>query len=207
MRVAVYCRCSTAEQSVDVQLTGLREYAQARGFEIVSEYLDKGVSGARAKRPALDRLLADARRRRFDGVLVWKLDRLGRNLRHLLALLGELDELGVRFVSLDDAIDTSTASGRLFMQIRGAFAEWELSQIRERTEAGREAARRRGTRFGRPSSLNQQQQERVARLRGSGHSFRAIAQTIGTSRGTVARVLGSASLSRNSPCSRVQSTP
>ncbi len=95
MRVAVYCRCSTAEQSVDVQLTGLREYAQARGFEIVSEYLDEGVSGARAKRPALDRLLADARRRRFDGVLVWKLDRLGRNLRHLLALLGELDELGV----------------------------------------------------------------------------------------------------------------
>jgi DNA invertase Pin-like site-specific DNA recombinase len=205
MRVAIYDRCSTADQTVEHQLDGLRDYARARAFTVVGEYLDEGVSGARVKRPGLDRLLADARRRRFDGVLVWKLDRLGRSLRHLLTILGEFDELGVRFVSLDDAIDTSTASGRLFMQIRGAFAEWELAQIRERTEAGREAARRRGTRFGRPSSLSQQQQERVARLRRSGQSFRAIARVVGTSSSTVARVVGSSPLCQNSPRTGLES--
>ena len=145
-RIALYARCSTAEQSVDLQVDGLRDYAKARGFEIIGEYLDQGVSGARAKRPALDRLLDDARRRQFDAVLVWKLDRLGRSLHHLLTILGEFDELGVRFVSLDDAIDTSTAAGRLFMQMRGAFAEYELAQVRERTRAGVAAARRRSTR-------------------------------------------------------------
>ncbi len=94
-RVAIYCRCSTSEQNVNLQLDGLREYAHARGFMVTEEYLDEGVSGARARRPGLDQLLADARRRRFGAVLVWKLDRLGRNLRHLLTILGELEELGV----------------------------------------------------------------------------------------------------------------
>ncbi len=143
-RAVIYARVSTADQSTDLQLHDLREYAKARGFDVVAEYVDEAVSGARARRPGLDRLIADARRRRFDAVLVWKLDRLGRNLRHLLTILGELEELGVRFVSLDDAIDTSTAAGRLFMQMRGAFAEYELAQIRERTQAGVAAARRRG---------------------------------------------------------------
>ncbi len=117
-RVAIYARCSTQEQSVDLQLDGLRDYARTRGFEVVGEYLDEGVSGARAKRPALDRLLDEARRGRVDAVLVWKLDRLGRSLHHLLSILGEFNELGVRFVSLDDAIDSSTAAGRSFMQMR-----------------------------------------------------------------------------------------
>ena len=188
-RVAIYARCSTSEQSVNLQLDGLRDYARARGFRVVEEYLDEGVSGARAKRPGLDRLLAAARRRQIDAVLVWKLDRLGRSLRHLLTLLGELEELGVRFVSLDDAIDTSTAAGRLFMQIRGAFAEYELAQIKERTRAGVQAARRNGKRFGRPSTLSRQQRERALRLRDGGHSIRAIARTIGASRSVVARAL------------------
>ena len=117
-KIAIYARCSTAEQSVALQLDALRDYARARGFELFGEYLDEGVSGARTKRPALDRLMKDAHHRKFDAVLVWKLDRLGRSLHHLLTILGELDELGVRFVSLDDAIDTSTAAGRLFMQMR-----------------------------------------------------------------------------------------
>ncbi len=190
MRAAIYARCSTADQKVDLQLDELRDYARVRRFTVTEEYLDEGVSGTRASRPGLDRLMADARRRRFDAVLVWRLDRLGRGLRHLLTLLGELEELGVRFVSLDDSIDTSTASGKLFMQIRGAFAEYELAQIAERTAAGREAARRWGTRFGRPNSLTGQQRERVHRLRQCGQSYREIARTIGASKSVVARAFG-----------------
>ncbi len=189
IRTAIYCRCSTTDQSVEVQLHGLRDYAGARGFDVVEEYLDHGISGARARRPGLDRLLAAARRRQIDAVLVWKLDRLGRNLRHLLTLLGELDELGVRFVSLDDAIDTSTAAGRLFMQIRGAFAEYELAQIRERTRAGVAAAKRNGKKFGRPRALSSQQLARIVRLRARGLSVRAIASTVNASRSVVARAL------------------
>ncbi len=187
-RIALYARCSTAEQSVDLQVDGLRDYAKARGFEILAEYLDQGVSGARAKRPALDRLLDDARRRQFDAVLVWKLDRLGRSLHHLLTILGEFDELGVRFVSLDDAIDTSTAAGRLFMQMRGAFAEYELAQVRERTRAGVAAARRRGRRLGRPRAyLNV---DRARELLAQGRSLSSVATELGVSRRTLRRRVG-----------------
>ncbi len=187
-RIALYARCSTAEQSVDLQVDGLRDYAKARGFEIIGEYLDQGVSGARAKRPALDRLLANARRRQFDAVLVWKLDRLGRSLHHLLTILGEFDELGVRFVSLDDAIDTSTAAGRLFMQMRGAFAEYELAQIRERTKAGVAAARRRGRRLGRPRAyLNV---DRARELLAQGRSLSSVADELRVSRRTLRRRVG-----------------
>jgi DNA invertase Pin-like site-specific DNA recombinase len=157
-------------------------------LELVGEYIDEGVSGARAKRPALDRLLADARRRQFDAVLVWKLDRLGRSLQHLLTILGEFDEIGVRFVSLDDAIDTSTAAGRLFMQMRGAFAEYELAQIRERTRAGVAAARRRGRRLGRPRAyLNV---DRARELLAQGQSLASVATELGVSRRTLRRRVG-----------------
>lgn len=187
-RVVLYARCSTQEQSVALQLDGLRDYAKARGLELVGEYIDEGVSGARAKRPALDRLLADARRRQFDAVLVWKLDRLGRSLQHLLTILGEFDEIGVRFVSLDDAIDTSTAAGRLFMQMRGAFAEYELAQIRERTKAGVAAARRRGRRLGRPRAyLNV---DRARELLAQGQSLASVATELGVSRRTLRRRVG-----------------
>ena len=185
MRVALYARCSTAEQSTNLQLHGLREYAALRKFEVFAEYVDQGVSGSRARRPGLDRLMADAQRRRFDGVLVWKLDRLGRSLRHLLTLLGELEELRVRFVSLDDGIDTSTAVGRLFMQMRGAFAEYELAQIRERTKAGVAAARRRGKRLGRPRVHVPIARAQV--LLGRGLSMTAVARELGVSRSTLRR--------------------
>ncbi len=187
-RVGLYARCSTQEQSVALQVDGLRAYATARGFEVVGEYVDEGVSGARAKRPALDRLLDEARRGRVDAVLVWKLDRLGRSLHHLLTILGELDELGVRFVSLDDAIDTSTAAGRLFMQMRGAFAEYELAQVRERTRAGVAAARRRGRRLGRPRAyLNV---DRARHLLAQGRSLASVAREFGVSRRTLRRRVG-----------------
>jgi DNA invertase Pin-like site-specific DNA recombinase len=109
-RLALYCRASTIEQHVEPQLHALRSYAEARGFEVVGTYVDHGVSGAKDRRPALDRLLADARRRSVDAVAVTKLDRLGRSLRHLLVLVGELEALGIDFISLDDGPDTSACA-------------------------------------------------------------------------------------------------
>ncbi len=151
MRCALYARVSTAEQTVDLQLDGLRDYAKARGLEVVEEYVDEGVSGVKANRPALDHLLADAHRRRFDTVLVWKLDRLGRSLSHLIRLVEQLGSLGVDLVSLGDpGLDTTGPSGRLLFHVMGAVAEFERDLIRERTRAGMAAARRRGKRVGRP---------------------------------------------------------
>src|SRR5271157_2021397 len=178
-RVALYARVSTADQHVEPQLHALHSYAEARGFEIAAEYVDHGVSGARDRRPALDRLLADCRRRKVDAVAVTKLDRLGRSLRHLLILVGELEALGVDLISLDDGLDTSTPVGRLFFQIRGAFAEYERSLIAERAAAGRAAAKRRGVQFGRPSSLPPESVVRVGRLHRSGHSVREDRQATG----------------------------
>jgi len=188
-RVALYGRVSTTDQHPDIQIHALRAYAAARGLELAEEhvYVDHGVSGARDRRPALDRLLADARRRRFDAVAVVKLDRLGRSLHHLLTLLGQLEELGVGFISLDDAIDTSTASGRLFMQMRGAFAEYELAMIRERTRAGLAAARRRGKRLGRPEAAV----DRMVLVQGirAGASVSELARRLGVARSTVRKQL------------------
>ena len=112
-RVALYARVSTADQTVDPQVDVLREYARNRGRTVVEEYLDEGISGARDRRPALDRLMADARRRRFDLLAIVKLDRLARSVRHLTALAAELDALGVDLVVLDQAIDTSTPAGKV----------------------------------------------------------------------------------------------
>jgi DNA invertase Pin-like site-specific DNA recombinase len=137
VRVALYARVSTINnQDPEMQLSELREYAQRRGFQIVEEFTDRGVSGSRESRPALDRLMADACRRRFDAVLVWKIDRFGRSLKHLVNSLEELGALGVSFVSLRDNLDLSTPSGRLMFQIIGAMAEFERALIQERIRAG-----------------------------------------------------------------------
>ncbi len=173
MRVALYARCSTSDQSVALQLDGLRDYGKVRGFTVMEEYIDEAQSGANARRPGLDQLLDDAHRRRFDAVVVWKLDRLGRSLHHLLTVAGEFEALGVDLIVLDDGIDTTTAAGKLFFQIRGAFAEYERALIRERTIAGVAAARRRGKRLGRP---------RV-------HVPLARAQALGVSKATLQRRL------------------
>jgi len=133
--VALYARVSTSEQSLDPQLDALRKYAEARGWE-AHEFLDHGQSGRSDQREGLKALLEAARRRRVDAVAVVKLDRLGRSLSHLLGVLAELESLDVAIVSLDDGVDMQTAAGRLFMQIRGAFAEYEAALIRERTLAG-----------------------------------------------------------------------
>lgn len=136
LRVALYARVSTTYgQNPEMQLTELREYISRRGWEIAGEYVDEGVSGAKESRPALNRLMADAHRRRFAVLLVWKIDRFGRSLRHLVNALADLDAAGVAFVSLCDNLDLSTPSGRLMFQVVGAMAEFERALTQERVKA------------------------------------------------------------------------
>ena len=189
MRVALYARTSTPEQNPRAQLENLRHYAEARGLELVEEYVDEGISGSKKRRPALDRLLRDALLRRFDAVAVTKVDRLGRSLHHLLTILGDFEALGVNFIALDDGVDTSTPTGRLLMQMRGAFAEYELAMIRERTVAGLAAARRRGATLGRPRAFGPRDAGRLAELAEAGASDRAVARELGCAASTVAAEL------------------
>ena len=149
MRAALYARVSTLDQEPENQLAELRRYAAARGWD-ATEYVDHGVSGSEARRAALDGLLRDARRRRLDVVVCWRLDRLGRNLRHLVTLLDDLQALGVSFVSLGEGIDCTTPAGRLQLHILAALAEFERARIAERVTAGLARAKRQGKRLGRP---------------------------------------------------------
>jgi DNA invertase Pin-like site-specific DNA recombinase len=185
-RIALYARVSTVEQTVEPQLFALRAYVEARGGQAV-EYVDAGISGARDRRPALDRLMADARRRRFDVLAITKLDRLARSVRHLTTLAAELEALGVGLVVLDQAIDTTTPAGRLLFNVLGSIAEFERDLIRERVLTGIAAARRRGQKFGRPDALTPEARDRLARLAAAGRSTREIAAMLGASKSTVAR--------------------
>ena len=150
-RVGLYARVSTLNgQDPEMQLSELREYAARRGWTVTSEYVDQGVSGSKESRPELNQLMGDAHRRKFDAVLVWKIDRFGRSLKHLVNALADLCAYGVAFVSFRDNLDLSTPSGRLMFQIIGAMAEFERSLIQERVKAGLRNARAKGKRFGRP---------------------------------------------------------
>lgn len=148
-RIALYARVSTHEQTAENQILELRAFCAARGWNVTAEYIDHGISGSTTSRPQLDEMLTAARRRKIDGVVTWKLDRLGRNLRHLILTLDELTALGVSFVSLGESIDTTTAAGRLQLHILGAFAEFERGRITERVHAGIARARSQGKRLGR----------------------------------------------------------
>jgi DNA invertase Pin-like site-specific DNA recombinase len=186
-RVALYSRVSTTHgQDPELQLRELREYAGSRGWKIVQEYVDQGVSGSKDSRPALNRLMSDAHQRKIDAVLVWKLDRFGRSLRHLVNALAELEALGVAFISLRDNLDLSTPSGRLMFQIIGAMAEFERSLIQERVKAGLRNAKAKGQRLGRPCS--DVDKAEVEALRASGASWRAVAEKLGVGVGTVHRI-------------------
>ena len=143
LRAAIYARVSTLDQEPENQLAELRQYARARGWTTV-EYVDHGVSGARERRPALDRLIGEAKRCRFEVLVCWRLDRLGRNLRHLVTLLDELQAVGVSFVSLGEGIDCTTPAGRLQLHILAALAEFERARIAERVRAGLARAALRG---------------------------------------------------------------
>jgi putative DNA-invertase from lambdoid prophage Rac len=182
MRAAIYARVSTLEQEPENQLGELRQYALARRWTTV-EYVDKGISGAKDRRPDLDRLLADAKRRRFDVLVCWRLDRLGRNLKHLIVLLDELQVLGIAFVSLGEGIDATTPAGKLQMHILGAIAEFERERIRERILAGLHRARLQGKRLGRPKTAIPV--DRLERL--NGLTAVVAAERLGVSRSTVKR--------------------
>ena len=149
MRAAIYARVSTTDQTCENQLLELRRYCESRQWA-GKEYVDSGVSGAKDRRPSLDLLVADAKRRRFDVLCVWRLDRLGRNLRHLILLLDELQAVGVAFVSLSEGIDATTPAGRLQLHVLAAIAEFERARIAERVRAGIDRARRQGKKLGRP---------------------------------------------------------
>ena len=152
IRVALYARCSTKDkgQNPDTQLIPLREFARHRQLEIAEEYVDLGWSGAKERRPQLDRLMADAKRKKFDVVLVARFDRFARSTKHLLTALGEFQSLGINFMSHSESIDTSTPVGKMAFIMVGAGAEMERSLIRERVLAGVDRARRQGKKLGRP---------------------------------------------------------
>jgi DNA invertase Pin-like site-specific DNA recombinase len=190
-RAALYARVSTQDQHAEAQLHALHAYTTARGLTAL-DFVDNGVSGAKDRRPALDRLLAACRRREVDLVLITKLDRLARSTRHLLNLSEEFKALGVGLVVLDQAIDTTTPAGELLFTVLGAIAQFERSLIVERTRAGLVAARRRGAKLGRPSVTDTRTRERIRRLRAAGHSLRAIAGQLDVSPMTVQRVVRSA---------------
>ena len=186
-RVAIYGRVSTANhgQDVSMQTRELGEFAQTRGWRLVDSYLDIGISGAKDKRPELDRLMADAHRRKFDVVIVWKFDRFARSVSHLLRALENFNALGIAFVSLSEQMDTTTPAGKMVFTVLGAVAELERSLIVERVKAGLRNARAKGKSLGRPPKPVDA--TTVARLRKEGRSWRAIASQLGVGLATLHR--------------------
>lgn len=183
-----YYRVSTQDQSVAMQRRDIQLACEAKGIRLDhQEYIDHGISGARASRPALDQLLLDIKQRQIGTVMVWSLSRLGRSLKHLLTLLEEFESCGVSLISIKEGWDLATPSGRMIFQVLGALSEWEREQIRERVRGGLRAARARGSRLGRPTVPYDQAQ--IVNLREKGLSCREIAKEIGVSRQTVSRVL------------------
>ena len=192
MNVAIYARVSTLNkgQDVDMQLVELRQFCATNGWTIAHEYVDCGISGSKSSRPQLNRLMQHAAAKRFDAVLVWKLDRFGRSVRHLVNAIADLEAAGVSFVSLKDSIDLSTPQGRLMFQIIAAMAEFERALICERVKSGMANARSKGKRIGRPSLGIERDQ--IVALRGSGASWSAVSEALGCSPATAKRTYGSA---------------
>jgi DNA invertase Pin-like site-specific DNA recombinase len=178
-RMAVYARLSTTNhgQDVGLQTRDLEQFAQARGWQMADAYIDAEVSGSKDSRPELNRLMADAHKRRFDVVVVWRFDRFARSVSHQLRALETFNSLGIAFVSLNEQIDTSTPTGRMVFTVLGAVAELERSLIVERVRAGLRNAKANGKRLGRPRVTVDAAE--IARLRGHGVTWRAIAQQLG----------------------------
>jgi DNA invertase Pin-like site-specific DNA recombinase len=189
VKIALYARVSTSDKGQDpeMQLRELREYCERRQWIITSEFVDVGVSGAKDSRLQLNKLMVGAKQRQFDAVLVWKLDRFGRSLKHLVSALGEFEALGIAFVSLRDSFDLTTPAGRLMFNMVASFAEFERDLIRERVKAGIANRRAKGFRVGRkPLSVDS---KRLQALRSEGQTIRQIAETLGVSRSLVHKTL------------------
>ena len=187
-RTVFYVRCSTSDQSVEMQLHDLHAVAAQRGWEVVETYADEGISGSKDDRPALNRMMTDAAVGKFNLVACWKLDRLGRSLRHLVNVIHDLGEVGVGFVSINDAgIDTTTSQGRLMLGIIGSFAAYERELIQARVRHGQAAAKARGVHIGRP--VKKMDLRPAVALLEQGRNLQVIANILGVSRTTLRRRL------------------
>jgi DNA invertase Pin-like site-specific DNA recombinase len=185
-RAAIYGRVSTlTNQSTEMQVRDLHQLADRRGFEVMHEYLDEGFSGAKSSRPALDEMLAGAKRGKFRILLVWKLDRLGRSLAHLVRLLEDLRACNVELVSFSEGLDFTTTTGKLLYQMLSAFAEFERDCIRERVRSGLRNARAKGKRLGRPKRIVDA--SKIVELRAAGLSWAKIAERLDIGEGTAYR--------------------
>lgn len=183
MKTALYARVSTNNgQDPEMQLRELRDYCQRRGWEVAQEYVDAGISGAKEKRPELDKLLADAHKRRFDAVVVWRFDRFARSVSHLLRALETFRSLGIEFVSLSEQVDTSTPTGKMVFTVLGAVAELERSLIAERVRAGLRNAKAKGRKLGRPRKALDA--SKLTSMRSAGASWRAVGAALGVSGST-----------------------
>ena len=186
--VAIYARVSTGQQKADLQIRELRSFVKRSGWKLFREYIDEGYSGKDTKRPEYIRMMEDARRRRFNVLLVWKLDRLSRSTRDLLNTVAELDALGVDFISYENQIDTTTPSGKLFFTIVAAFAQFEREIIRERVIAGLENAKKKGKVLGRPR-MHDPIIEKARSLRKKGMSYRKIGREFGVDESSIRKRL------------------
>lgn len=186
-RVALYARVSTTAQTVENQLGELRAIAHRQGWHIVAELTDNGISGAkgRLQRPAFDELLKRATRRQFDLIMVWAIDRLGRSIQQLVSFMNDLQALGIDLYVHQQAIDTTTASGRMVFGIFSALGEYERELIRERILAGQKRAREQGVKIGRPSKMNDAVRTSVKLLRDRGMGIKAISKTLQIGVGSV----------------------
>jgi DNA invertase Pin-like site-specific DNA recombinase len=190
-RVAIYTRVSTLDQTIDNQLIELRDHCSKMGWEIVKEYADEGLSGtlSRDKRPALNSLIKDAYRKKFDSVVCWDISRLGRSMKELILFLSDMKDKGVGICSVRQGFDTSTSMGEIMFQFVGILSSWEREMIRERTLAGLERARREGKTLGRRKVTNDTMTAKIIELRSAKKSIRAIASEVGVSIGTVSKTL------------------
>jgi DNA invertase Pin-like site-specific DNA recombinase len=194
-KCALYARVSTVEQRVQSQVYDLRQLAQQRGFEVVAEYIDEGISGTKARRPGLDALMTDARKRKFSVVLVAAFDRMARSTKHFLQVIDEFDSLGIEFVSRRENVDTSGPMGRLFLTLIGSIAELESELIRERIRAGMRRRRLEGYRLGRqPLDVDR---EAIVADRLSGMSLTQTAKKYRVSRASVIRFVRNAQADTN----------
>ena len=190
-KVAIYTRVSTLDQTVDNQLIELRDHCSRMGWEIVKEYSDEGLSGtlSREKRPALNSLIKDAYRKKFDSVVCWDVSRIGRSMKELVLFLSDMKDKGVGICSVRQGFDTSTTMGEIMFQFVGILSSWEREMIRERTLAGLERAKSEGKTLGRRKVTNDKMTAKIIELRNEKKSIRQIASEVGVSIGTVSKTL------------------
>ena len=191
-KVCLYCRVSTTHQTSENQLRELRAVAERMGYEIVSEFIDNGISGAKSRkdRPALDEMMKLATQRKFEMVMCWSIDRLGRSLQHLVEILNELQAMKIDLFFMQQGMDTTTPSGRMIFSVFGAIGEFERNLIRERVIAGQQRAKASGVHIGRPTKMNDGMRSAIKAMHENGMSIRQIAKSCKVGIGTVYTAIG-----------------